>query len=309
MTIRPMMTIALTLALAGMAAAQPATATTTTTTAPTPATATAFKTESGVPPVSESEESSGSRHNTREQFSRLLGRHPDELTRLLVLDPTLLNNEPFLAKYPELAQFLTEHPEIRRNPHYYLQGYEYQIQPPRPRSAFQELAEALAIIFVTGTITFALVWLIRTLIEQKRWTQLAKRQSEVHGRILDRLASSDELLAYMKTPAGTKYLESAPIALHAAPPGPSGPLARVMWSIQIGIVVAAGGLGLLLVSTRSTGDAEQGFFAMGAVAFCVGAGFLVSAFVSLFVSRRLGLTPENGGGTPAGMADEPGTVR
>jgi hypothetical protein len=315
---RSMMIIPLALALSGTAWAQETARTTTRTDASRAATSTAATgtaatataaTDSSTIAAPDADETSEARQTVRQEFSQLLARHPDAMTRVIVLDPTLLSNEPFLAKYPELAQFVAQHPEIRRNPHFYLRDHEEERVPFRPRSAAAEVAEMISMVFVTAVIASAIIWLVRTIIDQKRWSQLSRRQSEVHTKILDRLSSSEELLGYIKSPAGTKYLESAPIALHVAPPAPATRASRVMLSIQIGIVVAAAGLGLLLVSARSTGDAEQGFFAMGAVAFCIGGGFILSALVSSVMARRLGLSNAGADALHGTVADEPGTMR
>jgi hypothetical protein len=169
----------------------------------------------------------------------------------------------------------------------------------RPRSTWQDAVDALGIGFVLLLVAFMLTWLVRTAIEQRRWSRLSRTQAEVHNKLLDRFGSTEELLAYIKTPAGSKFLESAPIPLHAEA-GPRAPMPRVLWSIQIGLIVAAAGLGMLLVSGRFDRDAAQGFFAMGTIAACVGGGFILSAIVSIVLSRRLGARP---------LDDETGLVR
>ncbi|HET8797889.1 MAG TPA: hypothetical protein VFO89_09380, partial [Thermoanaerobaculia bacterium] len=153
------------------------------------------------------------------------------------------------------------------------------------------------------TVVLALGWLVRTVVEQKRWSRLSRTQTEVHNKILDRFGTGNELIEYMKTPAGTKFLESAPIPLREAPVTQNVPASRVLWSIQLGIVVAAGAIGLLAVAGRFDKESAQALSAMGMIALCVGIGFIVSAAVSLFVSRRLGLwrAPEE--------PQEPGLVR
>ena len=218
---------------------------------------------------------------------RLLAQHPPEVEPLVVLDPTLLTNEPFLARYPELAQFIAAHPEIRRNPHYYVQDLPNPLQR-RPRSSWQDAVEAIGIGFVMLLIAFMVTWLVRTAIEQRRWSRLSRTQAEVHNKILDRFGSTEELLTYIKTPAGSKFLESAPIPLHMET---RAPMPRVLWSIQIGLIAAAAGLGMLLVSGRFDHDTARGFFAMGTIAACVGGGFILSAIVSMALSRRLGAKP------------------
>lgn len=244
--------------------------------------------------------------DVRYEFSRLLREHPTELATILTLDPTLLSNEAFLAGYPELAAFVAAHPGVRRNPRFYLGDF----QERRPVSVFDDVVEGLAIFATFALIALALAWFLRTLIEQRRWSRLSRTQSEVHNKILDRFGSSEELLEYVKTPAGRSFLESAPIPLHAERPAASlsAPLSRVLWSIQIGVVVAVGGLGMLLVSGRFTEETAQGLFALGAIALSVGVGFVAAAAASLLLSRRLGLwaAPSQPGPPVADAYADPG---
>lgn len=234
---------------------------------------------------------------TRGEFSRILRQHPPELATILVLDPTLLSNEAFLAGYPELARYVAANPEVRRNPRFYLAEF----QERRRHSGLDEIAETLVIFATFALIALALGWFVRTLIEQKRWSRLSRAQSEVHNKILDRFGSSEELLEYVKTPAGRSFLESAPIPLHAERPAASlsAPLSRVLWSIQIGVVVAVAALGMLLVSARFEEETAQGLFALGAIGVSVGVGFVAAAAVSLLLSRRLGLWPAPSAPAPA----------
>src|ERR1700720_3531044 len=57
---------------------------------------------------------------TREELSRLLEHYPPTLRGSLALDPSLFGNESFLAPYPGLASFLNAHPEIARNPSFFV---------------------------------------------------------------------------------------------------------------------------------------------------------------------------------------------
>src|SRR5436305_1395213 len=64
---------------------------------------------------------------------------------------------------------------------------------------------------------FALVgWLARLIADHRRWLRAARTQSEAHSKLLDRLTSNEELLAYIQTPAARHFLESAPMPLDAA---------------------------------------------------------------------------------------------
>lgn len=296
---RSLFLIALILGMAGQLFAQEEA--TTTAAAEAAATAETAPTTTG---TTTSAEGARSSYQVRDQFSVLLRQRPTEVATILQLDPSLLADDAFLAKYPELRDFVQKHPEVRHNSQFYLEPFEFHTR--RPESLAEEVLEGLTIFSVFGLIAFALAWLVRTIIEQKRWSRLSKTQTEVHNKILDRFGTSAELMEYIRTPAGTKFLESAPIPLHAeSTPQQNAPVSRVLWSVQIGVVIAATSIGLLVVSGRFDREAAQELFALGVIGASIGAGFIASAVVSLFLSRRLGLwqSPD------AERADDPRIVR
>jgi hypothetical protein len=270
-------------------------------TAPATTTAAAATTTATTQPSTEGEPAEErSSYEIRNMFSSRVRDYPPELAKLIALDPSLLSNDAFLAGYPNIARFVSENPEIRQNPRFYLADFRI---PGERESVFDKVFEALMIFATFVFIAFALAWLVRTVIEQKRWNRLSRTQSEVHSKILDRFSSSEELLTYVRTPAGSKFLESAPIPLHADAAPQNVSLTRVLWSIQVGIVIAAGAIGMLIVSGRLDKDDAQALFAMGTIAFCVGGGFVASAVVSMIMSRRLGLW--QGRPTPADALEHP----
>lgn len=269
-------------------------------TATTDTTATATTETAEQKPVNESS------YETRNRFGNLLRNHPPEVASILVLDPTLMSNETFLSGHPRLQEFLREHPEVLRQPRFYLAEFS---APMHTGYLFDELMEVIGIVAIWIFMAFALGWFIRTWIEQRRWKQLSKTQSEVHNKILDRFGTSEEVLEYIKTPAGARFLESAPIPLHAEKPVRNNPHARLIWSIQAGVIVVAVALGMLLISLRFDGENARGFFALGTIAFCLGAGFIGSAFVSMMLSRKLGAWQEPSAGQTTTNVDEPGLMR
>jgi hypothetical protein len=114
-------------------------------------------------------------------------------------------------------------------------------------------------------------------------------QTDVHTKLLEKFGSNEELLRYAETPAGRRFLESAPIALEPAAPRMSAPFSRILWSIQAGAVLGVAGLGLLYVSSEMVDEIAQFFFSIGVLTLALGVGFGVSAAISFFLSRRLGL--------------------
>jgi hypothetical protein len=139
------------------------------------------------------------------------------------------------------------------------------------------------------TIVFALTWLVRTAVDYRRWGRLAKVQAEAHTKLLDRFTGNEELLAYVKSPAGSKFLESAPITLDGSPRQMNAPLSRILWSMNAGVVLTAAGIGMNYISGRIDEHMSEPVFTFGVILISVGIGFLISAALSFLLSRRLGL--------------------
>lgn len=229
---------------------------------------------------------------TREAFHAALQRYPTEVSRVLKLDPSLMTNQSYLANYPALASFLAQHPEIAHSPAFYLDNVyvgEDQRGENSSERVWRSVMEGLSIFAVICLVTGVLTWLVRTLLEHRRWSRISKVQAEVHNKLMDRFTANEDLLAYIQTPAGKRFLESAPIALDGAPRAVSAPVGRILWSVQVGLVLAAAGWGLTYVSGSIEKTVSQPLYAMGVLAISIGIGFVISGVVSYVLSRRLGL--------------------
>lgn len=231
---------------------------------------------------------------TRRAFSEVLGKYPPSLGRVLKLDSTLMSNQDYLATYPELAAFLSEHPQVAHNPGYFLEQVTvdggYANDPRwRERQDFHNMVGNFIAFLVFIVVTGVLIWLIRLFVDHRRWNRLQKIQTDVHTKLLDRFSSNEDLLAYIQTPAGRRFLESAPIPLHDESRPLGAPFSRILWSVQAGIVLAIAGIGVLFVSANFTDEASQFFFVVGTVTLALGGGFIVSAIAAYVLSQRLGL--------------------
>src|SRR4051794_36879068 len=60
---------------------------------------------------------------TKSEISQLLERYPPALREALGADGTLLSNQAYLLPYPALASFVKEHPEVTRDPNFYLERF------------------------------------------------------------------------------------------------------------------------------------------------------------------------------------------
>jgi hypothetical protein len=225
----------------------------------------------------------------REAFVDVLQRYPPQVAQVLKLDPTLLNREDYLAPYPAIAAFLAQHPEVRRSPEYYLARVNTPYYYDARSRAWDQMTEMLSIVAVVATIVGGFIWLIRNALNYRRWGRQAKVQAEAHTKLLDRLTSNEELLAYVQSQAGSRFLQSAPITLDGTPTSMGAPFSRILWSMQAGVVLAAAGIGLNYVSRHVHPDSTDAVFTLSVILLSIGIGFFASAGLSYLLSKRLGL--------------------
>jgi hypothetical protein len=235
---------------------------------------------------------------TREQFEHLLQRYPPGVARVLKLDPSLMTNESYLASYPGLGEFMTRHPGVVHNPSFYLERVRvgesnYGGLDPREARRWNMIGDILggtAALIVFGVVTGTIIWLVRIALQNRRWNRVSKTQTEIHSKLMDRLGSNEELMAYMQTPAGRRFLEFAPVPLEPEPKRLAAPFSRILWSLQAGAVLTVAGLGLLFLRANSgIEEISQVAFIFGVLILSIGIGFVVSAAVAYLLSKRLGL--------------------
>jgi hypothetical protein len=229
---------------------------------------------------------------TREQLQRLLRQHPPAVGEVLGRDPSLLTRADYLSPYPVLWAFLQKHPEVARNPSYFLGEFQYYEPRPEDRSLemFQVILAGTGVAAGVTALLGVFIWVVRSIIDHRRWLRLTRTQAEVHTKLLDRLTTNEDLLSYIQSPAGKRFLESAPITLETEPRATSAPVSRIIWSLQAGLVLASLGGGFWFVqSSNVSPEAAEGFFIIGVLAFSLGVGFTASAVMAYVLSTRLGL--------------------
>jgi hypothetical protein len=240
-------------------------------------------------------ESDQNAEQTRQRLNDVLDNYPPTVGRVLKLDPSLLNNPSYLAPYPALAAFLSQHPEVAHNPDYFLERVRIDrssfVDDPksRARQDFHNMLGNLAAFCVFLVVTGVVIWIIRLIVQQRRWNRMSKVQFDTHAKLLDRFTSNEDLLAYVQTPAGRRFLEATPIPMQDQPRAIAAPLSRILWSVQAGVVLAIAGLGLLYVSSRFTEEPAEFFMVIGVITIALGVGFMMSAVAAYALSRRLGL--------------------
>jgi hypothetical protein len=244
---------------------------------------------------------------TREHLLALLRITPT-LTEVVAADPSLLANQEYVNhSNPELGKFLQDHPEVARNPDFYLfadlpggAGRRSERLVRRTwKGEFHDQQDPLSLQFLRSIGPFfifpmflgTLIWLIRILLENRRWGRIFKMQTEVHGRLIDKFGSNEELLSYMNTDAGKRFLEAAPIPINfESDQRIPATLSRVLFPLQGGVVLTLLGIGLLSLRS-SLPEVSSPLLVFGIVILMPGIGLILSAGITWLLAARLGLMP------------------
>lgn len=240
--------------------------------------------------------------SVRDQLFKFLRMSP-RLTMAISTDPSLLGYPEYVNKHnPGLAEFIQSHPEIARNPEFYLfahlpngggQNVPYLFQravwPEIGRGSGQNNDQVLFLFVFLGVIC-AILWLLRMLMQNRRWNRIFKVQTEIHAKLLDKLGGNQELFTYLGSDAGRKLMELPPITTamdSQAPAGARGVAARILAPLQFGIVAVLVGAGMFFVSDHLP-DSAAALLLVGTLSLMLGIGLVISAGISWILLHRLG---------------------
>jgi hypothetical protein len=240
----------------------------------------------------------------RNQLFQMLKMSP-KLTTVVIRDPSLLSDQGYVSRNnPELAQFLESHPEIARNPDFYLfanvgspnreRRLEREIWPGMGGESSRIDLRDLWIFLVFLCILSSFIWLLRMLIENRRWSRIFNVQTEIYNKLLDKFTTNEELVNYVRTETGKHFLESAsiPFGYDLRQRAPN-PLSRVLLPLQFGVVLSLVGVGFLYL--RNNFKDEPSLLILGVLTLMLGFGFIISATFSWLLGRHLGLLPGTSG--------------
>jgi hypothetical protein len=234
--------------------------------------------------------------DTSQRLHEILDQYPPSLAQVLRLDPSLITKADYVEPYPTLAAFLAQHPEVAHNPVFFL-GSAASMDTERSRQqVLNTIDGALAgvgLFLAFVTLAGVVMWLTRAGIDHRRWLRATKMQTDAHMKLVERLTSNEDLMAYMQSPAGQRFLSSSPMTVDAPAHMVSAPLNRILWSVQGGVVLATSGVGLWLAKANLVEEVAQPLHVIAILAIALGVGFVLSALVSYMLSRELGLV-----GTP-----------
>ncbi len=232
----------------------------------------------------------------RGAFDRFLDAHP-EIESDVIGNPAAMSEARYLHERPELQAFLESHPLVKADPRAFLSPGVWRYQSRR--SGISEFMGDLAPVLAFVCALLAVLWVLRALLENRRWNRSFKMHEEVHTKLIEKFASGQDFSAYMQSDAGRRLLEWTPPTLDATPRGLPNPIARIFWSLQAGLVLLLVGLGLLPLRSHMDMSDASALLVFGTLGVTLGAGFILSALVSYGLSKHLGLIDGAGQGSDA----------
>jgi phage-related protein len=230
----------------------------------------------------------------RGALDRFLDSHP-EIASEVVGNPAAMSSPNFLREHPELQAFLDSHPQVKADPRAFLSPREWRSETRR--SELDDVLSDLVPFSAFVCVLLAVLWVLRILLENRRWNRSFKMHEELQAKLIEKFASGQDFNAYVQSEGGRRLLEWTPPATDTTARGLPNPLGRIFWSLQAGLVLLLMGLGLLLLRGQLAASDVPPLLVFGTLGLTLGIGFILSALVSYGLSRHLGLIGGAGQGS------------
>lgn len=144
------------------------------------------------------------------------------------------------------------------------------------------ISEGFVIGLVMVTVTLTIGSILTALIRGRRERRVAELRAEVQSKLLDKFSSSSEALDFLRSDAGAQFTSATTFERPQAH-------ARMLSSLQIGVVATFVGMGFFLVQENATNpEIQEPFSIFGIITVCLGLGFIASSLLGLYLSRKLG---------------------
>ena len=227
----------------------------------------------------------------RDQLHDILRGYPRSVGEVLRRDPTLMARADYMASYPQLAAFIAQHPEVARNVEFYFEGYGSWGRQYDPEfEALGVLLGGMAGFFLFTGFFGVVTYLARAIIQHRRWLKASQVQADIHTKLMERMHTNEELLAYVQSPAGRRFLEAAPVRPDADSTI-SAPVGSIVLSMMAGVVLATVGFGFRMAGSLIGTEEQQAFTVVGVIILALGIGFILASVMAYIISSRLGLFP------------------
>lgn len=153
-----------------------------------------------------------------------------------------------------------------------------------------EIINSVTTAVLGAVIIVCVSWIVVTVVKALKGRANTRTRAEIYNRLIDKFGTAPELIAFLQSDAGLKFIEENTVQ-------PAAPLGRIIGSMQIGIVLALLGAGLLITGNvfgeSLGGDLYIVLTVGGVVGLTVGVGLLISAAISHRLCKAWGILTTN----------------
>jgi len=149
------------------------------------------------------------------------------------------------------------------------------------------LMNTVSAVVIGSTIIVCMAWVITSIVSSIKQRANTRTRAEVYNRLIDKFGTAAELVDFLKSDAGLRFIEEQAV-------DESQPMSRVLGSIRLGVSLALIGLGMVAVAElwyRELSDLYVVIALGGTIALTAGAGFIISAVISYKLLKAWGLLP------------------
>ena len=137
-------------------------------------------------------------------------------------------------------------------------------------------------------IIICITWITVAVVTALKQRANTRTRAEIYNRLIDKFGTAPEFITFLQSDAGLKFIEENAAQTFA-------PLGKILVSIQIGIILALLGAGLLITGNIFGGGLGGDLYIVltvgGVIGLTIGSGLLISAVVSYRLCRAWALIP------------------
>ncbi len=141
-------------------------------------------------------------------------------------------------------------------------------------------SEDVALITVLPLTILFWAWVVWAILEWRK----TRHKSQLQNKIIDKFQSVQEFNDFLQSKEGNKFLNFLKFNGLA-------PKEKLLSSLSKGVILITLGIALILVGQIFPGEMKY-FIAFGIVFIALGAGFLISMFISYTLSKKWGIIDE-----------------
>jgi hypothetical protein len=149
-----------------------------------------------------------------------------------------------------------------------------------------EVFSGITSLVLGATVIICITWVVITIVKSLKQRANVQTKTELYSRMIDKFGAAPEFIAFLQSEEGRAFIEEN-VTQSASP------ISKILGSIQIGVISALLGIGLLILGSIFGGSLGGDLYIVlticGTVGLMIGVGLLISSVISYKLSKSWGL--------------------